>query len=219
MDIITIETSTNLKKIKPLIDTWQHYGISGTILGQGTMWSGFITKLEILKEYLNTCTHDIVLFTDSRDVVFAANHDDILNTFLSANVKILFGAETNLYPNKTLLHGDEKSKYRYLNSGMFIGYTYYLRKVFDAITLHPSIDDQEALQNKYLENYNIVLDTNCILFQNLWDEYGGRSCNFDMLYQPTYVKNAYTNTFPKIFHAPGPTTVLTQAYKVAMRLY
>jgi hypothetical protein len=191
----------------------------GKILGRGIEWNGFGTKLKILKDFINQCQTDIILFTDARDVVFAAGHDDILATFLSMDVKILFGAETNLYPNKSLIHGDEKQKYRYLNSGLFIGYTSYLKEVFGSMEIEDAMNDQEVLQKKLIDGAPITLDTDCKIFQNLWDEAGGRSCDFDVLYQPTYMENLRTKTRPKIFHAPGPTTVLTQAYKVAMRLY
>lgn len=191
----------------------------GRILGRGVEWKGFGTKLDVLKDFINSCESDIILFTDARDVVFAAGHDDILNEFLSMDVKVLFGAETNLYPNKSLIHGDEKNKYRYLNSGLFVGYTSYLRELFNSMQFDGATNDQEILQEKLIEGFPITLDSDCRIFQNLWDEAGGRSCDFDILYQPTYIENLRTKTRPKIFHAPGPTTVLSQAYKVAMRLY
>ena len=191
----------------------------GKILGRDIKWKGFVTKIEVLKEYFSNCTSDIILFTDSRDVVFFSKHDEILDTFLSTKTSILFGAETNLFPNKSLIHGNENDKYRYLNSGMFIGYTSYLQELFNSIEPYAGMDDQEILQQRMIDGYPITLDTECALFQNLWEEHGGRNCNFDMLYQPTYIKNTHTNTEPKIFHAPGPTTVLSQAYKVAMGLY
>lgn len=219
MDIITIETSINPQKTKYLEDTWKRYKIAGNVLGRGLAWNGFVTKVKILKNYINNCESDIVLFTDSRDVVFADRDIEILNLFLSTDSKILFGAETNLYPNKNLIHGDSTKKYRYLNSGLFIGYTSYLKDLFNSLDIHDAMDDQEALQEKYIQGFPITLDTDCLIFQNLWDENGGRSCNFDLLYQPRYIENLRTNTRPKIFHAPGPTTVLSQAYKVAMRLY
>lgn len=191
----------------------------GKILGRGIEWKGFGTRLNILKNFINECQSDVILFTDARDVVFAAPHDEILNTFLSMDVKILFGAETNLFPNKSLLHGDKDNKYRYLNAGMFIGYTSYLRELFNSLSFTDKSDDQEILQEKLIEGFPIALDSQCLIFQNLWDETGGRSCDFDILYQPTYIENLLTKTKPKIFHAPGPTTVLSQAYKVVMRLY
>jgi hypothetical protein len=219
VDIITVETSIKPKETKYLVETWQRYGIVGKILGRGITWNGFGTKLRILKDFINQCQDDIILFTDARDVIFAAGYDEILSTFLSMNTNILFGAETNLYPDKSLIHGNEADKYRYLNSGLFVGYTSSLRKLFNSIDIEHERDDQEALQKKYIEGFPITLDSECKLFQNLWDESGGRNCNFDLLYQPTYIENLRTKTRPKIFHAPGPTTVLTQAYKVAMRLY
>lgn len=171
-----------------------------------------------MRDFLNSTESEIVLFTDSRDVVFAAPTEDILNEFRSMDCKILFGAETNLYPNKKLVHGNPTKKYRYLNSGLYMGYTSELRKLFAEVDT--VVDDQEYFQTKFIEGtWNIELDHDCRIFQNLWDEEGGRSCNFDILYQRKYIKNTLTNTYPKIFHAPGPTTVLTQAYKVIINQY
>ena len=219
MDIITVETSTNPKDIKWLIESWQRFDIVGKILGRGLKWEGFSTKVQILKDYILQSDSDIILFTDSRDVVFAADELTIHQAFLSTGANILFGAETNLYPNKSLIHGNKESKYRYLNSGLFIGYTSYLKELFSTIEVTAGMDDQEALQIKYIEGFPITLDSGCVVFQNLWDEHGGRNCDFDILYQPHYIENLHTNTRPTIFHAPGPTTVLSQAYKVIMGNY
>jgi hypothetical protein len=191
----------------------------GKILGRGVEWKCFGTKLAILRDFINNSTEDIILYTDARDVVYFSDDKPILEEFLKMDCKILFGADTNLFPNKELVHGDPSKKYRYLNSGLFIGYTKHLRELFNSIELVDGMDDQEALQKKYIEGAPITLDTECRIFQNLWDENGGRTCNFDMYYHITYIKNLLTGTRPKIFHAPGPTTVLSQAYKVAMGLY
>lgn len=218
MEVVTVETSTKPEHTKYLVESWKRFNVQGSILGYGVEWKGFKTKLILMKDFLNSTTSDMVLFTDSRDVVFAATAEDIRTEFISMGSRILFGAETNLYPNKKLIHGDPTKKYRYLNSGTYIGYTSDLLKLFSDV--ENVVDDQEYFQSKLIDGtWGIDLDYDCRIFQNLWDEEGGRSCNFDIMYQRNYIKNILTNTYPKIFHAPGPTTVLTQAYKVITKQY
>ena len=62
-------------------------------------------------------------------------------------------------------------------------------------------------------DYSIQIDHNCEIFQVLWDEFGGRSSNFDLHYNKK-IYNSYTNTFPKIFHYPGPTGHASELKKI-----
>ena len=77
------------------------------------------------------------------------------------------------------------------------------------------------LSMMYIEHYNLFkeetpfrLDIDCEIFQVLWDEEWGRSANFDIVYNRDRIYNRLTNTDPCIFHAPGPTTTLSQVWKI-----
>jgi len=134
--------------------------------------------------------------------------------------KMVVNAETNCYPNKDLDEPQkklEKGKYRYLNSGMYIGEIDYVIWVLKKCVELNLEDDQESLQKVYIENSkDIKLDSNCELFQVLWDEEYGRSANFDMVfnYDSGSRYNQRTDTYPAIFHSPGPTGHLNQLDKV-----
>ena len=63
-------------------------------------------------------------------------------------------------------------------------------------------DDQESLQMAYMKNTkDIKLDSNCELFQVMWDEDFGRSANFDVLFNNSYIYNELTDTYPCILHS------------------
>ena len=66
----------------------------------------------------------------------------------------------------------------------------------------------------YTTKYPITLDYDCKIFQCIWDEDWGRSNNFDLMYRKNTIYNRLTDTYPLIYHAPGPTTTLSQVWKI-----
>ena len=202
----------------------QRVGIDLTLFGgEWKKWENFNTKYEILLEELPKYKdeYDLVLFTDSRDVMYWKRKHEILRALEKfKDYKMVVNAETNCYPNKDLDEPQkklEKGKYRYLNSGMYVGEIDYVIWVLKKCVELNLEDDQESLQKVYIENSkDIKLDSNCELFQVLWDEEYGRSANFDMVfnYDSGSRYNQRTDTYPAIFHSPGPTGHLNQLDKV-----
>lgn len=70
----------------------------------------------------------IICFLDSADVILNKDFDDdFINIFRSFNCKLLFGAETNCFPKSfDFVNCDIDSEFKYLNSGMFVGYKDYI---------------------------------------------------------------------------------------------
>ena len=102
----------------------------------------------------------------------------------------------------------------------------FLDKVIKKAKSENISDDQEALTLMYLDYYNLYgkdssfkIDNDCQIFQVLWDENFGRSANFDVVYNRDRIYNKLTNTDPCIFHAPGPTTTLSQVWKIINNKY
>lgn len=202
-------------------------GIEVKMFGGGwKKWENFKTKLEILLKEIPKYKkeYDLVLFTDARDVMYWKGKQDILESLEKfKDYKMVVNAETNCYPNKDLAESQmkiEKSKYRFLNSGMFIGEIDFVIDVLKKCMEDKLDDDQESLQNIYIiDSKNIKLDSNCELFQVMWDEDYARSANIDVIFNNRWIYNKKTKTYPSIFHSPGPTGHLNQLEKICKKRF
>lgn len=225
----TIETDQNGKPPNGWLieQSASRLGIEVKMFGGGwRKWENFKTKLEILLEELPKYKkeYDLVLFTDARDVMYWRSKPKILKAIRKfKDYKMVLNAETNCYPNKDLAEPQKKleqGKYRYLNSGMFVGDIDFVIDVLKECNEDGLDDDQESLQMAYMKNTkDIKLDSNCELFQVMWDEDFGRSANFDVLFNNSYIYNELTDTYPCILHSPGPTGHLNQVSKIINRKF
>jgi hypothetical protein len=227
---LSIETETQSNIEKNLIESSRINNIDLHIIGRGVKWDGFITKFQILKEYLLTISEDIVCLTDSRDVLYMSDSKKIYNTFIKNFSKdcIVFNGETNCFPEKSFaeLHPNQSKKYKYLNSGCVIGSRILLIEIVDkCLELYDSCkinDDQYLLQKIFLDGeYGdaFTIDYDCKIFQCIWDEDYGRSNNFDLVYTQNEIYNRLTDTYPLIFHYPGPTCTGSQVWKILNKKY
>lgn len=223
-DLVCCYVETNPTPIEErLFKSASVFGTYPIAIGKGEQWDGFSTKLKLYKEFLKTRSEKFVLGTDSRDVLYFDSGSNILNRFLTSYYtrghKVVFNSETNCYPNGALAdkHPCQSKKYKYLNSGCFIGEREYFIEILNRCEEYSKKkkvvnkqDDQELIQHIFIDNIknrdaSIWLDYDCNIFQVLWDEHGGRSANFDLIYGRNYIYDQYTNTMPQIFHFPGPT--------------
>lgn len=187
-------------------------------LGKNKKWNNYIDKLIAVQNYIqNLPDSDILLFTDSYDVVFLENSDDtikniITSKFFSYNTEILFSAETSCFPWNHVqdLYPHSKTKYRFLNSGGYIGFVYALKKLLQLSSFYDSPCDQGYFTYCYINMIHsshifdntklvkIMLDTECKLFQTAyaipWEEFYIKS---GKLY------NTYTNSTPSLIHYNG----------------
>lgn len=227
---LSIETVTQSNVEKDLIESARINGIELNIIGRGYKWEGFVTKFKILKEYLPTVECDIICLTDSRDVLYMSDSDKIYKTFIKKFPKdsIVYNGETNCFPEKDFaqLHPNQNKKYKYLNSGCVIGSKKLLIEIVDkCLELYDSCkinDDQYLLQKIFLSGdygSRFTIDYNCEIFQCIWDEDWGRSNNFDLVYTKSQIYNRLTDTYPLIFHYPGPTCTGSQVWKILNQNY
>lgn len=225
---ITIETDSHSGKESKLLHSCNLNLIPIEIYGKGVKWNGFITKFQILKNILPTLDCDIVCWTDSRDVLYMNNPSSIIEAYQThyGKGKLVFNGETNCFPVKGLapLHPNQSKKYKYLNSGCIIGDRELLIQLVDAcLELYETEsinDDQYLIQRMLIDGkYGVAIDYDCHIFQCIWDEDWGRSNNFDLMYRKDSIYNRLSGTYPLIFHAPGPTTTLSQVWKILNGTY
>lgn len=163
---------------------------------------GFGYKIILLRMFLDECDDDeVVLFTDAHDVYLGGSHEDILAVYWSMNANIVFAAEKNCWPVKALetqypTHTDKYIKYKYLNSGGFIGRAGSLRKWIDQNfhNVSGATDDQLWYTQLHIRS-PVKLDVRCEIFQCL------HLALFDIDTETR--TNKVTGTKPLVWHSNG----------------
>ena len=130
--------------------------------------------------------NEIVVCTDSFDVIYLTNADEIKQKFLKMNARIVYSAEClyNHQDSKFLEYYKKLGKgkhYKFLNSGALIGYAKNIKDKFEIILKYSQTEIDTVSYNqgrvgKYIaENPNKVkLDYDCELF---WTDFDFRYPN------------------------------------------
>lgn len=125
---ILLSNRYDKKEMKFLISSLRLNKIKADFAGLNEPWD-FINKIYWTWNYLNKYfQNDILIFSDAFDVFYLKNLIEIKNKFLQMKTKILFSAETcyshQLDEDKEFYDciSQNVSKYRYLNTGCFIGF-------------------------------------------------------------------------------------------------
>lgn len=201
-----------LKKSSQIKDIDIHYII--------IKWKGFIDKIkymiEFIKEYQD---NDIICFIDAYDVI-VSNNKDIYQKFIDYNCNILFSTEFICFPYDNIekyINSNEKTNFKYLNSGGYIGYKKYLYEMLISTSLEEiellckNGGDQNFFTQYYLNNKkNIKLDINQEIFQSMC------CVNFyEFEFHNGYLYNKILETYPCFVHFNGfgDNDIKTAIYK------
>lgn len=208
--ILTVATDKN-DPLERFEKSCNIHNLKYKILGLGKKWTGGDMKkgpgggmkLNLLKEELKYYNdEDIILFSDSYDVIFISNEEEIYEKYLSFNTNMLFSAEKTCWPDNNMsIHFNSESPYKYLNSGGFIGNVESINKLISG-KFEDTYDDQLLIQKnyvKYKDILNIKLDTKCIIFQTSSNDIN----DIDILYNNNRIKNNIFNTKPCHYHGNG----------------
>jgi SAM-dependent methyltransferase len=182
---LTIFTCSNLDQ-GPFEKSCEHLGIPYTVLGQNISpknWKN-IVKFQLISDFLTKVKTKYILFCDSSDVVMLGDPDKILEKYLqNFQSLLLFGAEQGRYPaypdapqnyREQELISQKRSKYEFLNSGLWIGHTDYIKDLIFPWIMNQEPNkaapgsDQAVYARAYTKFYPCVeLDFDCKIFQNL----------------------------------------------------
>ena len=203
--------------LERFIRSCNQFGIGGHILGLDynkkydmLHYPGGGFKVNLLKKKLIEMKNifkkdDLILFTDSFDVVINDNAQNIIEKYKKFNGKIVFSAETYCWPDKLLAikYPMVEGRFKYLNSGGFIGSYQDLCNLLELEkeeTILDTDDDQRYYSRKFLSNeYPIVLDHNCEIFQTI----NGASDIITINFSKGTIQNDETKTTPAIIHGNG----------------
>jgi hypothetical protein len=163
-----------------LLKSVDFFGLNLECICHQGKWEGHRLKDFYINRFLQTVPRsEIILFTDGYDAAFVSGESEILQKFHKINVPVLFSAEVNCYPYPTFsyLHKETVSKFRYLNSGGFMGRAGDLIDLFRRIdhidTAHKfHVDAMFDWSNQYrwmkaflFTEELIGLDHSCEIFQ------------------------------------------------------
>ncbi|XP_067423547.1 procollagen-lysine,2-oxoglutarate 5-dioxygenase 1 [Emydura macquarii macquarii] len=199
----------------------QFFNYKVQVLGLHEEWRGEADKKAIgggqkvrllksaLKQYADK-EDLVILFTESYDVLFASGPAELLKKFKQAKSKVVFSAETFIYPDRRLeaKYPQVRDGKRFLGSGGFIGYAPNLNRLVEDWKGLDNDSDQLFYTNIFLdpekrENINISLDQRCRIFQNL----NGALDEVVLKFENAQVRarNMMYDTLPVLIHGNGPT--------------
>lgn len=181
-------------------------------------WDGFTKKPKwlyraIKEKLINT---PYMIFTDSWDVVFAANPREVIERYLTFGTDIVINAERNCFPGTYKEEYDKLNlpgEYKYLNSGFIVGKTEAILACLESMDLpnvpgdhvdpvkgkqHP--EDQSLWQKAFLDQpASIALDCHCEIAQTLHE---ANMDYFDFTSEDR-IRNVQTNSYPLVYHFNG----------------
>lgn len=203
--------SENKPELQRLLDSSKRYGFEITPLGLGKPWKGGDMtgpgggqKINLLKQELRKLPGETpVLFTDGYDVIVTGHINAIISAWNEFGNCPVFASEVFCWPDINLLaeYPPSETNYRFLNSGAFIGRAADLLKIV-AEDIDDGADDQLYYTKKFLSgDFNMKIDTHCRIFQCL----NGALNDLEIDNGRGTLFNVYTETFPAIIHANGPT--------------
>lgn len=207
--VLTVATDTS--KMTYLQKSCDKFGIKLVNLGEGVVWQGGTMagpgggqKLNLVLDYLKSVPPaDIVLFMDGYDVFVNDDIETIVERFKGFECGTLLAAEKTCWPDKSLeAFFEAPTEYRYLNSGLYIGYA---RSILALIGdyIENSSDDQLHLQKRYIASKFITpneykLDHENYIFQCL-----SNSRNDVTIKKNNQILNTATNCCTCIVHGNG----------------
>ncbi len=99
--VLTVATTENCE-FRKYERSLKYNSIPYKVLGMNEEWLGYGWKLSLLKQELENYKDDknqIILVTDSYDVLFSGGVDQIVAKFQKTGARILFSAESNCWPD------------------------------------------------------------------------------------------------------------------------
>ena len=207
LKIITVATH-NKEPLQRFKESCEIYNLDYKILGLNQEWKGGNMKqgmgggmkINLLRDDLiNYNDDDIIFFTDSYDTIFLTNSDEILEKYYKFNSDIVFSGEETCWPDKNLskIFEDTNYKYKYINSGGFIGKVSSIKLLLSK-ELKDNYDDQLYIHMRYEEFKDIIkIDYTSEIFQT------STFSDIEIQYNKNRIINKLYKTSPCHLHGNG----------------
>ena len=211
--LLVLATGTDMVDgLKRFIKSCETNGLKYKIMGLGQSWKGGNMaagpggghKVTLLHDTLKTLDdNQIVLVSDSYDVIMCSTASEILRKYKKFNKDIVFASESACWPdsnkaNKYPLIINKKNLY--LNSGGFIGTVQAIKKIVK--TIPGNSDDQGWYTDIFLSDEGkkfIALDYDCQIFQCMNDA----EEEIEVVYDESRIRNKKSGSQPCHLHGNG----------------
>jgi hypothetical protein len=147
--------STSPEKAKYLFESAAFHGVNITNLSKTNIFIDFKDRLRAMKEEFEKLpSNDIVCFVDAYDVIVNTGEKEMVDKFLESGCNLLYGAETNLFPDSIprSSYPESHTPFRFLNAGCYIGYVHAVCKMLSWGSY--TTNDQEYANLYFLEKNN-----------------------------------------------------------------
>ena len=180
-DIHVVTCGTDRKRCNRINTSARHHGIDIVNIGNNVDWKGTDMtgmgggmKINLMKKYLkDKHDDDIILFTDAYDVFYADNLETIHERFLDMGNDIIFSGEMVCWPKPELMDKfpDSPTRFRFINSGTYIGRAKELRRLMNHESIKDNEDDQLFVHHAFFSGrYDIGIDYECYIFQTNFEK-------------------------------------------------
>jgi hypothetical protein len=125
----------------------------------GTKYQSLADKPKYLYRLIKdrVITSRFLIFSDCYDLVFAAKPEEILDKFSEFNKPIVIGCERNCFPDDLKAEFDAlaaPTTFKYLNSGMIVGYTDAIFDLLEAMKVEEIPNDYYDGEKGHWVHYN-----------------------------------------------------------------
>lgn len=137
-----------------LLKSAKRFGIDITVLGIGVSWTHNSLKLKLLFDAITDLPDDeVIVATDAFDVIYLQPEEVILKNFLNLKSPIIYASEQkfshHFSKQKKYWESIAKSGYKYLNSGVCVGYVWAMKQMLNELF----ISEQHKSDQKMIGNY------------------------------------------------------------------
>lgn len=234
--LYTVTVGDDREKARILLDSlrrYQHFHSPDrdeewAVLGAGRPWKGGSMagpgggqKINLMKEFLRSriwTDEDLILFSDGYDTNVCGTPGDFIRKWKWFGADVVFGAEEANWPGQCTTQPTKNipGRFKYLNSGGYIGRARVLQEMFESRSISDAEDDQLFCQELYASGrWNVKLDHKKEIFCCLSDHIrehrlaGSRTENWPVrnIASPSGPAEIYyiaeTETYPLQLHGNG----------------
>lgn len=161
-----IEVVTYANRSSGMFEQLVHndFGVPVVVLGWGTVWRGYMDKIDgVLKHLATKADDDIVVFVDGFDSEILRDTSGLHDAFAQFGKRVVISKD----PSPAWLSYFGSCGEHVANSGMYMGHTKELRTILTEVRHMPCNDDQRNLNSVCSRHGFVAIDVNDRIFQNV----------------------------------------------------
>jgi len=124
------------------------YGYKHKLVGRGTKWVNFMTKIRGIYDYLQNVNDEYIVVIDAFDAFANKSSEGLLKTFLTFQADIVISAETSCGSEMCIpVPRWQKHRRRYINAGFYMGRREAIINLYKWLLASGEHDDKRLVVN------------------------------------------------------------------------